>query len=533
MARQRSFVSSMAQIQREASRAHAGQLRAQAQAQAAQARAHSAQLKAAAAQDREQKRLYADARAAEVAAMNTELTDRVTGLENVLAAGLRSHPALRLESLKHGPAAPNTGYRQWEIPEPTPERTSYLPQAPAGLAKLFGKAKYEQELAAAEARYADDLERHRQRESERVHLLQEAKAAFDAEVARQHAQIDALASAYLRGEPEAVMAYCELALAARMYPEPIASAFRLAYVPNSRQLVIEYELPTAQIIPTVKGYRYVKVSDTVTEIARPVAQCRALYSEVVAQLTLRVVGELFAADTGGHVESIVFNGVVDTIDPGSGRPVRPCLITLRTTKETFDQLDLARVEALACLKHLSASLSKSPTELVPVRPVLEFSMVDPRFITESDALSILDERPNLLELSPGEFEALVQNLFSRMGLETKQTRASRDGGVDCVAYDARPIFGGKVVIQAKRYKNTVGVSAVRDLYGTLQNEGASKGILVTTSGYGPASFDFAKNKPIELIDGAGLLYLLKAHTDIDARINAPEDWHDPAHDLGE
>ena len=160
-------------------------------------------------------------------------------------------------------------------------------------------------------------------------------------------------------------------------------------------------------------------------------------------------------------------------------------------------------------------------------------MVDPRFIVESDALSLLDERPNLLELSPGEFEALVQNLFTKMGLETKQTRASRDGGVDCVAYDARPILGGKVVIQAKRYKNTVGVSAVRDLFGTLQNEGASKGILVTTSGYGHASFEFAKNKPIELIDGAGLLYLLKAHADIDARIQAPEDWRDPTADSGE
>ena len=72
--------------------------------------------------------------------------------------------------------------------------------------------------------------------------------------------------------------------------------------------------------------------------------------------------------------------------------------------------------------------------------------------------------------------------------ETKLTQASRDGGVDCVAYDNRPILGGKVVIQAKRYKNTVGVSAVRDLFGTMQNEGASKGILVTTSGYGRSSF---------------------------------------------
>src|SRR6266852_4018957 len=87
-----------------------------------------------------------------------------------------------------------------------------------------------------------------------------------------------------------------------------------------------------------------------------------------------------------------------------------------------------------------------------------------------------------------ECESLITNLFQRMGLETRLTQASRDGGVDCVAYDPRPIFGGKVVIQAKRYKNTVGVSAVRDLFGTMQNEGASKGILVTTSGYGKASF---------------------------------------------
>ncbi|HEX9517270.1 MAG TPA: restriction endonuclease [Streptosporangiaceae bacterium] len=97
----------------------------------------------------------------------------------------------------------------------------------------------------------------------------------------------------------------------------------------------------------------------------------------------------------------------------------------------------------------------------------------------------------------------------------------------CVAWDPRPIFGGKVLIQAKRYKNTVGVSAARDLFGTLQNEGASKGILVTTSGYGQASFDFAQNKPIELIDGANLLYLLAEHAGIGAKIVPPEDWKDP------
>ena len=143
-------------------------------------------------------------------------------------------------------------------------------------------------------------------------------------------------------------------------------------------------------------------------------------------------------------------------------------------------------------------------------------MVDPRFIQDSDVLGDLDDRPNLMELNPKEFEALISNLFEKMGLDTRQTQASRDGGVDGVAWDHRPIFGGKVIIQAKRYKNTVGVSAVRDLFGTMQNEGASKGILVTTSGYGKSSFAFAEGKPLELLSGSNLLYLLAEHADIDA-----------------
>ena len=91
-----------------------------------------------------------------------------------------------------------------------------------------------------------------------------------------------------------------------------------------------------------------------------------------------------------------------------------------------------------------------------------------------------------------------------------------------VAFDTRPVLGGKVVIQAKRYKNTVGVAAVRDLYGTMINEGANKGILVTTSGYGPDAFEFAKDKPIELMDGGQLLYMLD-QVGVKARIIFPEE----------
>jgi restriction system protein len=247
-------------------------------------------------------------------------------------------------------------------------------------------------------------------------------------------------------------------------------------------------------------------------------------------LTLRTISEIFRADYQQEVETIVVNGFVKTIDPATGQPKSPYLITVRVTRDTFLALDLKQVDPIACLRKLNAGVSRSPVDLEPVRPVLEFSMVDRRFIEETDVLSALDQRPNLMELSFREFEALITNLFEKMGLETRQTQASRDGGVDCVAFDNRPIFGGKVIIQAKRYKNTVGVSAVRDLFGTLQNEGASKGILVTTSGYGAASFEFAAGKPLELLTGANLLALLEDHAGLQARIEPPETWVDPIPD---
>jgi len=258
-----------------------------------------------------------------------------------------------------------------------------------------------------------------------------------------------------------------------------------------------------------------------------------LYSSVIAQASLRVVYVLFNADYSGRLESIVLNGHVNAIDQATGRPVHPCLVTLRTTRDTFAQLDLSQVDPETCLKGLNASVSKRPADLAPVKPVLEFNMVDPRFVEEEDIISGLDNRTNLMSLTPREFESLITNLFGKMGLETRQTRPSRDGGVDCVAFDPRPIFGGKVVIQAKRYKNTEGVSAVRDLFGTVQNEGASKGILITTSGYGKASFEFADGKPLELLSGSNLLYLLAENTGIEAKIEMPEDWKDPNPDSGE
>ncbi len=194
---------------------------------------------------------------------------------------------------------------------------------------------------------------------------------------------------------------------------------------------------------------------------------------------------------------------------------------LRLIVLVFRRDDPRRSELLAEL-HAVPRLER-PFWVVEQLEVVLFEGIWNRRLREGSRRAVgLDQRPNLMELKPGEFESLITNLFTKIGLATRMTQPSRDGGVNCVAYDSRAIFGGKVIIQVKRYKNTVPVSAVRDLFGSVHNEGATKGILVTTSGFGKASFDFANDKPLELLSGTNLLYLLKEHAGMNAKIEPPE-----------
>ncbi|MCX5207759.1 restriction endonuclease [Kitasatospora sp. NBC_00240] len=118
----------------------------------------------------------------------------------------------------------------------------------------------------------------------------------------------------------------------------------------------------------------------------------------------------------------------------------------------------------------------------------------------------------LLAMDPVEFEQLIARLMEAMGMKVELTARSRDGGVDVRGIDTDPFRGGNVIVQVKRYRDTVTPSAVRDLYGTLQHDrAATKAVLVTTSRFGPSSHQFVAGKPIALINGAELVGLLKHH----------------------
>lgn len=309
---------------------------------------------------------------------------------------------------------------------------------------------------------------------------------------------------YLAGKPEAVAKYYQVFFERSPLAKLFDQSLAFAYCKADRELVIDADAPGPEIFPQYKSARYARSSETVKMVETSEHERVDMHREFLASWALRMAADALLADRASLLESVVFNAFTVIIDPATGKDRRVCSLSVRVSAADLAELDITRVEKIACLRRLGARIGSSGavhlTELVqPLR-------------TTSSASSDGDSDSSLAlhTVDPIQFEHLVARLLERMGLECELTRASHDGGVDIVALDKRPLLGGKIIVQAKRYRHTVPVSCVRDLYGAMQHSGASKAILVTTSKLGKDAWRFAEGKPIQLIEGSQLVELLKA-----------------------
>lgn len=502
MARRKGFSSFVTAVARESARTNR-QLERAAKAAVKQ------QIRQARELDREEKRAYLESQEEEAASLNAEVAEQIAELSSLIEHTLAVNDAIAFESLKQS---------EYFAEFVAPSFNEAKPSEPTGVMKFWPGAKsgYEAKLRAWQER----RDKHFSNQESFRNEYEKKRNAFLGKARERNLEIDEFKNAYYALDSEAIISYNMMVLERSEYPADFPQIFRIAYVPESKELVVEYELPMADVIPAEEQFRYVKSKDEIVSKPKKAKEIKELYQDIVAGLAIRTIHEVFEADQANALAAVSFSGYVNSRDPGTGKKIKPFLVSVRATKEKFLEIDLKHINKAVCLRNLGAHVSAKPDEMQAVKPIIEFDMVDKRFVEQSDLLSELEARANLMDLTPSAFETLVSNLFQQLGLEAKLTRTSRDGGVDCVAFDNRPVLGGKVVIQAKRYKHTVGVSAVRDLYGTMQHEGANKGILVSTSGYGPDAFEFAKDKPIELIGGGQLLYLLE-QVGIQARIVFP------------
>jgi restriction system protein len=286
------------------------------------------------------------------------------------------------------------------------------------------------------------------------------------------------------------------------------------YNPENKILAIELILPNNNNIP-VKEIKYIATKDVFEEMVMSKNDFSKFYDDVILQITLLSLHVTFKYDKREFIDSIVFNGYVKTIDKSTGHNIKPCILSILVSKKVFLDINLHQIDFKSCFKSLKGISAASLSTQTAIAPLIKIDRNDKRFVPQKEVIGDINEQLNLAAMDWNDFEHLVREIFekefSENGGEVKVTQASRDGGVDAIAFDPDPIRGGKIIIQAKRYTNTVGVNAVRDLYGTVMNEGATKGILVTTSNYGSDAYDFANGKPLTLLNGSNLLYLLERH----------------------
>jgi restriction system protein len=448
-----------------------------------------------------------------------------------------SHPkpdreAIRLRLL--GPAP-----RERVVLPPDLEKPSFL----EFLFRFLRRQRLERQAKAAEAfarekkraaaEFSKQVQLYQDREKEVVqafnaevraynHQLKEEKEGYtrerDAFLAKQEAHNGAVLgfrARYEAGVPDAVERYVQLLLEQSSYPEPIAGEFEVRFDEASKTLPVSVWLPGPEDIPKVVEYKYVASRKEIKPVEMKQKEFEAFYDVVIHQIALRTMREVFDADYALRVEAVVVNGWVRGIDRKTGKPFTSCILSCEASRKQFMDLDLAQVSPKECVRGLKGITAGPLVMLAPVKPILEIKREDDRFVESKEVLDHMRPEDNLAAMEWEDFEHLIRELFemefAKSGGEVHVTQASRDRGVDAIAIDPDPIRGGKFVIQAKRYNMVVPVSAVRDLYGTMIAEGATKGILVTTSYFGRDSREFAKDKPLTLIDGENLVHMFQQH----------------------
>ena len=133
-----------------------------------------------------------------------------------------------------------------------------------------------------------------------------------------------------------------------------------------------------------------------------------------------------------------------------------------------------------------------------------------------ELIKYLAKHPELMhDMEPRKFEELVAALFRAKGFHVELTPATRDGGFDMRAFQRKDIGLCLTLIECKRYApdHRVSVDVVRGLYGVTENEGATTGLLVTTSSFtkDARSFQDQNRYRIHLADHAELQKWLNEH----------------------
>jgi restriction system protein len=195
---------------------------------------------------------------------------------------------------------------------------------------------------------------------------------------------------------------------------------------------------------------------------------------------------------------------------------------LKAINDNPDGFKIAYLRTLPAFQSWGASFSKEDED-VPNLGASGDSVKTPRELLEQSYEDIMDTVADELldrikKITPISFERLVIDVLLAMGYggfaenRGEVTPYVGDGGIDGIIKEDK-LGLDKIYVQAKRWENSVPVSAVRDFAGSLLSKKARKGVFITTSYFPQSAYDFVGSidPTIVLIDGTMLAKLMLEH----------------------
>lgn len=312
--------------------------------------------------------------------MTAEVDRQIRILDGLLTDSLSASP-LTFRQLKITVQLPRFEPGQLGIASPEPEFSQFAPRRPSGMSRLVGgKARYEHEMRQAERSFAASRTFRRHEEENRRQALAAARARYERDVTEAQARftphnidIDARQAALASGDPGTVEWFVGLLLDSSWYPSAFPRQHHVRYRPEKRDLTVEFELPPPEVIPGEREHRYAEERDEIESLLRPGSEIRQRYARLISCVALRTLNEVFTATPADVITAVLFNGRVNGSDKATGRPARPHLISVRAERLAFMEVELARVDATACLKkHLLGRVSPEPLDMEGVEPITRF-----------------------------------------------------------------------------------------------------------------------------------------------------------------
>ncbi len=153
-----------------------------------------------------------------------------------------------------------------------------------------------------------------------------------AKQSEQHAAVEADKAAFLLKTSINVENFFAEILARSEYPETFPEEVHLQYEPATGTLLVDFELPNITALPTIKEVKYVATRNALQEVPVSDTWLRKTYDDVLYQIALRTLHELFNHDESEILQSIVFNGWVRSIDRATGIEAHACIMSIHVQR---------------------------------------------------------------------------------------------------------------------------------------------------------------------------------------------------------